>query len=215
MPPVKRLRLDPTIAPWEQQVSSGETGTRYAQFLVYRDLGPGRTVQKASEDLAKSSAHLRAVAGPQLWRERAQAWDREQARIASLIWAEEGRKSAETTHRLLNLAKGKLAQALSEMNPSSLTESETIRLLDVIAGRHTALFGETLTITGPGGGPVQVDARTEALAEFEDLPVEQRAMRMIAMAQQVIRRARAVLGHDDDDEDDEEYLAARRTPADD
>nr|WP_107908845.1 hypothetical protein [Streptomyces chartreusis] len=213
MTSVKRLRLDPKLSPWDQQ--PGESGTRYSQFLVFKNLGPGRTVQKASEDLAKSSAHLRSVAGPQLWRERAQAWDREQARIASLVWAEEGRKSAETTHRLLNLAKGKLAQALSEMNPSSLTESETIRLLDVIAGRHTALFGETLTITGPGGGPLQVDARVEVDAEFASLPLEQRAMRMIALGEEVIRRGRAILGHGDDDEDEDEYPAAGRIPADD
>ncbi|WP_329326685.1 hypothetical protein [Streptomyces sp. NBC_01689] len=199
MPEIKRLRLDPQLDPWEQQ--PGETGRRYEQFAAFRDLGPGRTVQKASETLAKSGGYLRAIAGPHLWRERAQAWDRNRAQIADAVWAEEGRKSAETTHKLLNLAKGKLAQALSGMEPNSLTESETIRLLDVVAGRHTSLFGETLALTGPDGGPIRITTRDD----FEGLTLEQRARRMIELGENSIRRGRSILGLDDDeDEDDQE-----------
>jgi hypothetical protein len=194
--PLDRLRLAPDRDPWDQQPT--ETPHRHAAFLVFRDLGPGRTLTETAERLTKSYGHVRTTSAAGLWRERAQAWDLHRTRLADAVWAEEGRKAARATHELLNAARGKLAQSLATLAPEELTRSETIRLLEVVAGRHAALYGgvQTVTVTGPGGGPLLVD---QAAEEFAALPLEVRAQRLIALGRATIGRARALLGLDDDD----------------
>lgn len=199
--PIDRLRLDPSRAPWEQQ--PGESNLKYGQFITYRDLGRGRTIQKASERLAKTSSYLRAVAAANLWRARAEEYDREQDRVYQAEWAATVRKSAESRMKVLDAMLGKGVQRLMSIDVSKMGPGELARWLDT-AMRHMHLLAgspmQTIALTGPGGGPIRVEADVnDGLA---GLPLEQKAARMLEMSETIRRRARAIQGQDDEDDED-------------
>jgi len=64
--------------PWEQL--PGESGAAYAAFRAYRDLGPGRSFVGAARLLGRHESLLGRWGKRHRWRERAWAWDVEQAR---------------------------------------------------------------------------------------------------------------------------------------
>lgn len=65
--------------PWDRQ--PGEGPRPYAQFVVYRDMGPGRSIKKASEKIKnRSLAYLYQVAHKNRWTERASLYDLEMSR---------------------------------------------------------------------------------------------------------------------------------------
>ena len=64
--------------PWEQM--SSESGPAYATFLAYRDLGPKRTYVAAARLVGRHESLLRRWATRHRWRERAWAYDLDQAR---------------------------------------------------------------------------------------------------------------------------------------
>ncbi|MFF8026543.1 hypothetical protein ACFZDJ_36695 [Streptomyces sp. NPDC007896] len=74
-----------------------------------------------------------------------------------------------------------------------------IRLRDVAMRHRRVLFGDpaaTIAVTGPGGNPLAVQ-----LAEFAQLPPEQRRVRLSDLAAAVQRRTKALDGADDEDDD--------------
>ncbi|MFJ5037958.1 hypothetical protein [Streptomyces parvulus] len=192
-PPIK---LSPTLDAWEQQPD--ETPRRHGQFVTYRDLGRTRTLQKAAEGLQLHAVTVRKAAARFRWRERAEAWDRHLDRLYEAGWVEERRKAAEADARILGAAIGKLAQRLGTLEAQKMTVGDFIRLLDVAMRHRRALFGDpgaTIAITGPGGNPLAVQ-----LAEFAQMPAEQRRVRLADLAEAVQRRTRALDGADDDDD---------------
>lgn len=59
--------------PWERQ--EGETSKAYADFQVFLDMGPDRTLQKTAEQVSKSAQHIRRLSTQHGWQMRAAAWD--------------------------------------------------------------------------------------------------------------------------------------------
>ncbi|MEU6928963.1 hypothetical protein AB0A05_07340 [Streptomyces sp. NPDC046374] len=190
------ITLSPTLDPWEQQPD--ETARKHGQFAAYRDLGRTRTLQKAAEGLQLHPVTVRKAAATYRWRERVEAWDRHLDRLYEAGWVEERRKAAETDARILGAAVGKLAQRLGTLDAGSMSVGDFIRLLDVAMRHRRVLFGDpgaTIAVTGAGGNPLAVQ-----LAEFAQMPPEQRRVRLADLAASVSRRVRAVDG-DDDEED--------------
>ncbi|MYX39016.1 MULTISPECIES: hypothetical protein [unclassified Streptomyces] len=193
------ITLDPALDPWERQPK--ETPKKHGQFLTYRDLGRARTLVKAAEGLTLAYGHVRNVAGEFRWRERAEAHDRHLDRLYEAMWLEERRKAAETDAKLLGAIVGKLAQRLGSLNAAEMTVGDFVRLLDVAMRHRRVLFGdptETIALTGQGGNPLAVQ-----LAEFEQLPADQRRLRIADLAATVARRVKAVDGSDDEDDGNE------------
>lgn len=73
-----------TTRPWDRLPD--ETDAQYAQFLVFRDLGPSRTLARAYRQYLKHfdttpgarkgpSGAFKETAAARRWRERAEAWD--------------------------------------------------------------------------------------------------------------------------------------------
>ncbi|QKW06946.1 hypothetical protein HUT18_11610 [Streptomyces sp. NA04227] len=197
------ISLSPTLDPWEQQPD--ETARKHGQFVTYRDLGRTRTLQKAAEGLQLHPVTVRKAAATYRWRERADSWDRHLDRLYEAGWVEERRKAAETDARILGAAVGKLAQRLGTLDAGSMSVGDFIRLLDVAMRHRRVLFGDpaaTIAVTGTGGNPLAVQ-----LAEFAQMPPEQRRVRLAGLAASVSRRVRAVDGDDEEDgpaDDDDE-----------
>lgn len=189
------LTLDPSLDPWERQ--PGESARKHGQFATYRDLGRARTLAKAAESLTLAHGHVRNTASENRWRERVEAWDRHLDLLYEATWLEERRKAAESDAKILGAAIGKLAQRLSTLRAEELSPGDFIRLMDVAMRHRRVLFGdptETIAVTGQGGNPLAVQ-----LAEFAQLPAEQRRVRLADLAASVNRRLRAVDGSDDED----------------
>ncbi|MFF4292108.1 hypothetical protein ACFY0N_00455 [Streptomyces vinaceus] len=190
------ITLSPSLDPWEKQ--QGETPHRYGQFVTYKDLGRARTLSKAAETLTLAYGHVKNTAAEFRWRERVEAWDRHMDLLYEATWLEERRKAAESDARILGAAIGKLAQRLSTLRAEELSAGDFIRLMDVAMRHRRVLFGdptETIALTGQGGNPLAVQ-----LAEFAQLPADQRRVRLADLAASVNRRLRAVDGGDDEDD---------------
>lgn len=65
----KRVEADP----WERQKNEGSE--TYADFCVYRDLGPGRSIPKAAELQGKNVTALWQASSRHKWVKRAEAYD--------------------------------------------------------------------------------------------------------------------------------------------
>ncbi|MBA0053444.1 hypothetical protein E0L36_21970 [Streptomyces sp. AJS327] len=191
------ITLDSTIPAWEQQ--PGETAKRYGQFVTYRDLGRARTLPKAAELLQRHPVTVRKTSAEFRWLERAEAYDRHLDRMYEAMWLEERRKAAEADAKILGAAIGKVAQRLPSLNAQEMSASDVIRLMDVAMRHRRVLFGDptdTVVVTDQPMSPL-----AGRLAEFADLPVDQRHKRLAEMAAAVTRRVQAVEGDDDDDEE--------------
>jgi hypothetical protein len=200
-----RLTLDPTLDPWERQ--PGETAKRHARFLVFRDIGLTRTLAKASDELALSYSHVRALAAEYRWQDRAAAWDAHQQRQYTAELEEERRRAAREDVKVLRIMTGMIGQALPnvQQQAAQMTLAEFTRFVDTTMKWKRTLFGdptETIAVTGPGGDPLTVQ-----LQEFTALPPEQRRVRLAELAATVARRAKALDGADDEDDGEETYPA--------
>ncbi|WP_086779640.1 hypothetical protein [Streptomyces griseus] len=191
---IKPITLDPAIDPWERQPR--ESQKRYAQFCHYRDQGRTRTLRKSGDGLSLAYGYVREVAGAFKWRDRVEAWDRYMDRLYEASWVEERRKAAENDAKILGAAVGKVAQRLTTLDANSLSNADFIKLTDVVMRHRRGLFGDpksTIEVTGQGGSPLAVH-----LAEFGEMPPEQRRVRLAHLTASVDRRLRAVNGEDDD-----------------
>ncbi|WP_405961244.1 hypothetical protein OG235_36900 [Streptomyces sp. NBC_00024] len=194
----ERITLDPTLDQWERQ--PGETPRRHARFLVFRDLGLTRTLAKASDALALSYSHVRALAAQYRWQDRAASWDAHQQRQYTAEMEEERRKAARDDAKILRIMTGMVGQALPhvQQQAAEMSITEFSRFVETTMKLRRNLFGdptETIAVTGPGGDPLTVQ-----VAEFQQMPPEQRRVRLAELAASVSRRVKALDGDDDDDE---------------
>jgi len=114
--------------PWEQ--IPGESGPAYAAFLTYRELGPKRSFAGAARLADRHESLFRRWAGCHRWRERAWAWDVQQAR------------QDEATVR--QQREGVLRERLEDLDRM---------------GRACLVFFRTMVRRDPGTGEVSFDLR--------------------------------------------------------
>jgi hypothetical protein len=107
----------PTNAVWDQQ--SGESGSAFAAWCEYRDLGSERSIEAVARKLAKSGSLLRRWSARWGWVERAARWDGHQDGLrtaatnlaleqAAVNWATEREAERE---RELELGQALIAKA--------------------------------------------------------------------------------------------------------
>lgn len=193
-----RITLDPTLDPWGRQ-KPNETPKAYQRFLVFRDLGLTRDLAKASDQLALSYSHVRALAAQYRWQDRASAWDTHQQRQYTAEIEEERRRAARDDMKILRVMTGMVGQALPHVQQQvgEMTIAEFTRFVETTMRLRRTLLGdptETIAVTGAGGDPLTVQ-----VAEFSQMPPEQRRVRLAELAASVSRRVRALDGEDDDE----------------
>ena len=67
------------INPWERQPK--ESPQAYEAFVIYRNMGAERSIQKVSQMLSKSVTLIKRWSREKNWVERSRAWDNEQDRV--------------------------------------------------------------------------------------------------------------------------------------
>lgn len=173
---------DDDIDPWERQ--PGESTKRYTQFLMYRDMGPARTLARVAQELALNPRYVRAISAEWLWVARAGAHDQvTYQERAARIRAE--RMEMDDRHaRIARAVQGKIIASLQAVDPGKLSPNELARLLEVAVKVERMALGassENVAVSGPEGGPV----------ELADLSKEERDARLAALAAEAARRAGA------------------------
>lgn len=111
-------RVEDAAFPWERQPK--ETEKAYEAFLVYKNLGPGRTFTAVAKKLHKSCTLVRRWATTWKWKERVELYDRENDRKAQRE-AQEAQKEMVRTHIKIGGALQKKAlQALDKLDPEEM-----------------------------------------------------------------------------------------------
>lgn len=197
----KPITLSTDREPWERQNS--ESQHQYSRFCVFRDLGDGRTLNDAleiinvtsSRNLAKGS--LYQLSFIYRWTERCEAWDAKQAAAEQQRLIKMRRDMSERHRRMANGLSGKAIAALAKINLEKdiLAPVDIVRFITLAADLERKALGEPterVAISGPAGGPVQVE-------DLSRLTPEQRKMRLGQIAQELARRAGREVADADED----------------
>jgi hypothetical protein len=111
------------LMPWERRKE--ESGKAFDAFACYRDLGSGRSIEKAAEHVRKSVSLLKRWSSRYSWVERVQAWDQEQERTATEAAAEAAQERAREI-RQRNLKVGTDLQRLARAGIAQLIERDPV-----------------------------------------------------------------------------------------
>lgn len=153
------------VLPWE--VQDGETPRAFAAFVVYRDLGPRRSLRKTArvfyelgdDDVPPTSPKLRqlktwsALYG---WVGRAHAWDVHMDEETRWDQVEAVREMKKRHATVANMALAKAAERLRVANAQDLSIVDAARLIDLAVKVERVARGEpdqVKAVTGVEGGP--------------------------------------------------------------
>lgn len=198
----KPITLSPDRDPWERQ--NGESARQYSRYTVFRDLGESRTLNDALEiinatsttKLAKGSLHQLSFI--YRWTERCESWDAKQAQAEQRRLISLRRDMIERHRRIATGLTGKAVAAMSKINldKDALAPVDIVRFITLAADLERKALGEPterVAISGPTGGPVQVE-------DLSRLSAEQRKARLGQIAAELARRAgRDLVTGDDED----------------
>lgn len=159
----------PNETPWEQLKAEGETARWYSRFLLYRDLGPTRTLigsVRAEQDAKgiplEERAHGASGAWRQTaekfnWKERAEAWDEYRRRV---VFSEGYASDIKRIRKLDSLAEqleDKITTMLTKMGDprkfSPFLVERYLQTLEALA-KETGGRKAGLEISGPGGSSI-------------------------------------------------------------
>ena len=115
------------IYPWERQ--PGETEKAYEAFLIYKNLGPGRTVTEVAKELTKSRQLLARWSSQYRWKDRASEYDRENERKEQIA-TQKARKEMIKRHiQIGTTLQGKAIQALKNISLDEMKPQDIERFL--------------------------------------------------------------------------------------
>jgi hypothetical protein len=198
----KPITLSADRDPWERQ--NGESARQYGRYIVFRDLGESRTLNDALEiinatsttKLAKGSLHQLSFI--YRWTERCESWDAKQAQAEQQRLIRLRRDMIERHRRIATGLTGKALTAMNKLSNDSpgLAPVDIVRFITLAADLERKALGEPterIAVSGPAGGPVQVEDLTR-------LTAEQRKARLGQIASELARRAgRELVTGDDED----------------
>lgn len=173
------IKLDKDRQLWEQQ--STESGTYYGWFIVFRDMGRVRTLTKVAKEVDKGHAWISNLSARFSWFKRAEAWDQEEDRLHEEWMRDERRKTAATFSKIADAALVQVARYLQSADGTRLKAADATRMMEAAAKVKRLAVGEPerVALTGPDGGPLQI--------EIDDLGA--REARLKQLAEEVLRRS--------------------------
>lgn len=115
--------------PWERQ--KGETSRAYEAFGIYRDMGPGRSINKTAQKLSKNRTTIADWSVKYEWVKRTAAWDAEQDRIARQSQIDEIKKMRKRHTDLATAMLVKSAKALQRIPEDEIKATDISRMVDV------------------------------------------------------------------------------------
>src|SRR5205814_3850315 len=127
---------------WERQ--GGESVRQHARFMVYRDLGRGRTLGRVQAACAAdgdqvAAGTLRNTSSAHRWAERAEMWDRHRDDLHARVWLDARREAAERDAQLLSMAVEHLARRIQTLDLDEASISEVTHLLNTVL-RHRRIL---------------------------------------------------------------------------
>lgn len=114
--------------PWERQ--KGETARAFEAFAVYRDMGPGRSINKTAQALHKNRTTIGEWSSKYEWVKRVSAWDAEQDRIARQKNTEEIKKMRKRHTDLASAMLVKAARALQRIPEDEIKAADVSRMVE-------------------------------------------------------------------------------------
>lgn len=168
---------------------SGESAQAFEAFVIYRDMGSGRSIRLVAEQLSKSETICKRWAGVWHWTKRAHAHDLEtdrRKRLGDLRAVEQMRKrQTATALRLqelgdMELAKMRAHAEAAKTKRSSLDDKIVLQMIDQGAKLERLNRGEPGEITQSNSGE-GLDLTGLTLAELKTL----RTLRMKIRARQL------------------------------
>lgn len=129
--------IEPRLEPWDRQ--KGESRAAYASFVVFRDLGPSRTLARAAQETGKTRATLMGHSAKYGWVERAELWDARQyeddREIVRRLRDEAVERQAAIGGGLVSLAMLRLAgdeaEGIEALHGNELGPAEIARFVEV------------------------------------------------------------------------------------
>lgn len=185
--------------PWDRQ--PGESMRQYSRFRVFMELGRTRTMKQAVEMLhgvGDTKANYRTLMGygyQYRWTDRAESHDRaqDQLEVQRLLTL---RKEMYARHRrMAGALQAKAVAALALIAAEDMTPLDVVRFIRYGTQIEANALGEptaNVTVSGPGGGPVLVD-------DMSRLTPDERRARLLAISQELARRAGSGALTDDDE----------------
>lgn len=171
--------------PWERQ--PGETHKMYGRFETYRDLPPSeRSYKTVAKSYGTSLVTIQKQGSSHRWQERVAAWDNHDNAMRRAKLRERDTELCRAQMEIARAASAiavKTIQSMAE-NGETLDATTLPRWVEMIERlRRIALDqpDQVVQLTGPDGGPVQLDAR------FENLSEEQRRERFREVAEGWLR----------------------------
>ena len=148
-----------------------ETARAYAAFAVYRDMGPGRSLERVSQTVPLRLPTAKDWSSKFAWAERVRAFDAAAAKLAAdrsledhasvrARHAEWGRTLAIQGMRRLSKVTGPNGETLATFDPREFAPGEARQAVkDGVAIEAEALLLDRRAVShevsGPGGGPVE------------------------------------------------------------
>lgn len=126
--------------PWERL--AGERASSYAAFRAFRDLGPGRKLDRVLPFTEAAPDTIKHWSARWDWWKRAEAWDAERYRVEDQDRLEAIRTMHANHQRAGRAAMRKALEALQELPPSQVPAGAAARLLELGARleRQTLIY---------------------------------------------------------------------------
>lgn len=116
------------MSAWDRQ--PGESGRGWAHFVVYRDLGPRRSLRQAAVRIGVSEAVLERHSANRNWVARCAAWDDEQDRIRRAQIKKEIERETKANLLASRALRQKGLERISHLTLAEMSAADAIRALD-------------------------------------------------------------------------------------
>lgn len=184
----KSILLDPEREAWERQPR--ESVKQYERFKTYRELGRMRSltsITKLLTDIGDKLTYtsVKTHSYTFRWNERAQAWDQHQDELDQERVTQARRDMIARHQQIAGALITKAITALRNTRVEDMDPADIIRFLKLATDLEIRALGEphqTISVTGPAGGPIQTE-------DLTNLTSEERQTRMRELATEFARRA--------------------------
>lgn len=133
-----------------------ETARAYRAFEIYRDMGPGRSLERLAQNLGKTKAAMEQWSVKHGWGERVRAFDAEAARRASAKSLNDHAEVRARQAQLGRMLQAKGAERIAKLNPLEFAPAEAVKTIVDGAKLEREAVGIVpgVSLTGADGEPL-------------------------------------------------------------
>lgn len=173
--------------PWEQLPE--ESGPAWAAFVVYRDLGPSRTLAKAAETLDKHPTTLSEFGRKYQWEPRVRAWDAYVDRARRAAYLELQIKTVDQHLEDAKIMRREAMDYLKWIDVSGVKPLDALRfMLAAIKTEQAALGLPSAPPENPNANADPIDVYFDALGERELLKQTKAAVPVLEQKQKQLAK---------------------------